>query len=160
MSHFFKSHASNPTFRILMTLFPGIEWKYYGIYGAFRWERANSSRLQNFANIYLVSGSPSHMMTLSVCCCVFSDWSLQWRHNERDGVSNQRRFDCLLNRLFGRRAKKTSKLRVTGLCEGKPPVTGDFPHKGSVTRKMFPFDNVLMPGFNTNDLTLAYNYKW
>ena len=42
----------------------------------------------------------------------------QWRHNERDGVSNHRRNDCLLNHLFRRRSKKTSKLRVTGLCEG------------------------------------------
>ena len=33
--------------------------------------------------------------------------------------------------------KKTSKLRVTGLCEGNPPVTGGFPHKGPVTRKCF-----------------------
>ena len=35
--------------------------------------------------------------------------------------------DCLLNRLFRRRSKKTSKLRVTGLCAGNPPVTGEFP---------------------------------
>ena len=41
-------------------------------------------------------------------------WSLHWRHNECDGVSNQRRPDCLLNRLFRRRSKKTSKFRVTG----------------------------------------------
>ena len=34
-----------------------------------------------------------------------------------DGVSNQRRLHCLLNRLSSRRSKKTSKLRVTGLCE-------------------------------------------
>ena len=27
-------------------------------------------------------------------------WSLQWRHNERDGVSNHRRLDGLLYRLF------------------------------------------------------------
>ena len=53
--------------------------------------------------------------------------SLQWWHNERDGVSNHRRFDCLLNHLFRRRSKKTSKLRVTGLCEGNSPVTGEFP---------------------------------
>ena len=33
---------------------------------------------------------------------------------------------CLLNRFFGRRSKKTSKLRVTGLCEGNPPVIGGF----------------------------------
>ena len=40
--------------------------------------------------------------------------SLQWRHNGRDGVSNHQPHDCLLNRLFRRRSKKTSKLRVTG----------------------------------------------
>ena len=52
--------------------------------------------------------------------------SLQWRHDERDGVSNQRRLDCLLNRLFRCRSKKTSKHSITGLCEGNPPVTGGF----------------------------------
>ena len=36
------------------------------------------------------------------------------------------RLDCLLNRLFRRRSKKTSKLRVTGLCKGNLPVTGEF----------------------------------
>ena len=54
-------------------------------------------------------------------------YSLQWRHNERDGVSNHKPHDCLLNRLFRRRSKKTSKLRVTGLCEGNSPVTDEFP---------------------------------
>ena len=51
----------------------------------------------------------------------------QWRHNERDGVSNHQCLHCLLNHLFRRRSEKTSKLRVTGLCEGNPPVTGGFP---------------------------------
>ena len=46
--------------------------------------------------------------------------------------------------LFSRRSKKTSKFRAAGLCEGNSPVTGEFPHKGPVTRKMFPFDNVIM----------------
>ena len=50
----------------------------------------------------------------------------QWRHNERDGVSNHRRLDRLLSRLFRCRSKNTSKLRVTGLCEGISPVTGGF----------------------------------
>ena len=53
--------------------------------------------------------------------------ALQWCHNGRDGVSNHRRFDCLLYRLFGSRSKQTSKLRATGLCEGNSPVTGEFP---------------------------------
>ena len=34
---------------------------------------------------------------------------------------------CLLNRLFRRKSKKTSKLRVTGLCAGNSPGTGEFP---------------------------------
>ena len=53
--------------------------------------------------------------------------SLLWRHNGRDGVSNNQPHDCLLNLLFGRRSKKTSKLRVIGLCVGNSPVTGEFP---------------------------------
>ena len=51
----------------------------------------------------------------------------QWCHNEREGVSNHQPHDCLFNSLFRRRSKKTSKLRVTGLCEGYSPVTGEFP---------------------------------
>ena len=31
------------------------------------------------------------------------------------------------NRLFRRRSKKTSNLRVTGLCVGNSPGTGEFP---------------------------------
>ena len=53
--------------------------------------------------------------------------TLQWRHYERDGVSNHQPHDCLLNRLFRRRSKKASKLCVTGLCVGNSPVTGEFP---------------------------------
>ena len=53
--------------------------------------------------------------------------TLLWRHNGRDGVSNHQPHDCLLNRLFMHRSKKTSKLRVTGLCVGNSPVTGKFP---------------------------------
>ena len=52
---------------------------------------------------------------------------LRWHHNERYGVSNHRRLDCLLYRLLRRRSKKTAKLRITGLCWGNPLVTGGFP---------------------------------
>ena len=53
--------------------------------------------------------------------------TLHWRHNERGGVSDHQSRDCLLNRLFKRRSKKTSKLRVTGLCAGNSPMTDEFP---------------------------------
>ena len=53
--------------------------------------------------------------------------ALQWRHNGRDSVTNHQPHDCLLNRLFRRRSKKTSKLSVAGLCAGNSP------HKWPVT---------------------------
>ena len=46
-----------------------------------------------------------------------------------DGVSNHQPNGCLLNRLFRHRSKKTPKLRVTGLCAGNSPVTGELPAK-------------------------------
>ena len=73
--------------------------------------------------------------------------SLRWRHNGCDSVSNHQPHHCLLNRLFGCRSKKTSKLRVTGLCAGNSPGTGspvNSPLKWPVTQKMFPFDDVIM----------------
>ena len=55
--------------------------------------------------------------------------TLQWRHK---CAWNPLRLNCLCNRLFRRRYKKTWKLRV------------DSPHKGPVTRKMIPFHDVIM----------------
>ena len=56
--------------------------------------------------------------------------TLRWRHNDHAGVSNHQPHGCLLNRWFRRKSKKTSKLRVTGLCAGKihrSRGTGEFP---------------------------------
>ena len=53
--------------------------------------------------------------------------SLRWPHNGHDCVSNHQPHDCLLNRLFRHRSKKISKPRVTGLCAGNSPGTGEFP---------------------------------
>ena len=63
---------------------------------------------------------------------------------------------------FRRRSKKTSKLRVTGLCAGNSPGPVNSPHKGPVTRKMFSFDDVIM-ALKINETstgfwwTLSYN---
>ena len=61
--------------------------------------------------------------------CPYLSWytALRWRHNKHHCVSNHQPHDCLLNRLFRCRSKEISKLRVTGLCAGKSPVTGEFP---------------------------------
>ena len=70
--------------------------------------------------------------------------SLQWRHIGRYSVSNHQPHGCLLNRLFRRRSKKTSNSASLAFVWGihRGPVNS--PHKWPVTRKMFPFDNVIM----------------
>ena len=69
--------------------------------------------------IYDISNAVSWVKTLQ--------YPLRWRHNGHDSVSNHQPHDCLFNRSLRRRSKKTSKLRVTGLCVGNSPGTGEFP---------------------------------
>ena len=75
---------------------------------------------------------------------LYYQFSLHWCHNDHDDVSNHLPHRCLLNHLFRHRSKKTSKLRITGLCVGNSPGPVNSPHKGPVTRKMFLFDDVIM----------------
>ena len=89
---------------------------------------------------YIPPRNPRHR------CHVITLLTSQWRHNERDGVSNHRPRDCLLNRLF--KAQIIGNIKAPRhwlLCGGFP---GYFPHSGSVTRKMFPFDDVIMISWN------------
>ena len=78
---------------------------------------------------------------------------LWWRQSGRDSVSNHQPHDCLLNRLFGRRSKLTSTLRVTGLC------VGNSPHKWPVTRKMSPFDDVIMHTHTQTSTNSNFHWK-
>ena len=64
--------------------------------------------------------------SLDIFVSIALSMSLRWRHNDHAGVSNHQPPGCLLNRLFRRKSKKTSKLRVTGLCAGNSPGTGEF----------------------------------
>ena len=90
--------------------------------------------------------SAGTVVTREVCRYTCYTWRapLRWRHNDHAGVSNHQPHGCLLNRLFRRRWKKTSKLCVTGLCAGNSPGPVNSLHKGPVTRKMFPFDDVIL----------------
>ena len=83
--------------------------------------------------------------------------ALQWRHNDHDSVSNHQPHGWLLNRLFRRWSKKTSKLRVTGLCVGNSPGPVNSPHKWPVTRKMFPFDDVIMVNLGSKQNGIVHN---
>ena len=88
--------------------------------------RRNKSSKEQFVPLSFQFG---HTRT---ACSKPKEWcirfaTLQWRHNGPDGVSHHQPHDCLLSRLFRRRSKKTSKLRVNRLCEGNSPVTSEFP---------------------------------
>ena len=73
--------------------------------------------------------------------------SSQWHHNGRDRVSNHRHLHCLLNRLFR---------RVRGIHRSSV----DSPHKGPVTRKMFPFDDVIMRKSILHIGIMYYKVSW
>ena len=73
------------------------------------------------------SWTPESYCNIAIALSVDRNIPLQWRHNGHDSVSNHQPHDCLLNGLFRRRSKKTSKLRVTGLCVGNSPGSGEFP---------------------------------
>ena len=70
--------------------------------------------------------------------------SLRWRHNVRNSVSNHQPHYCLLNRLFRRRSKKTSNSASLAFVWGIHRGLVNSPHQWPVTRKMFPFDDVIM----------------
>ena len=63
--------------------------------------------------------------------CIKHDDVIKWKHFPR-------------NWPFRRRSKKTSKLCIIGRWAVNSPGTVNSPHKWPVTRKMFPFDDVIM----------------
>ena len=69
---------------------------------------------------------------------------IKWRHNGRDSVSNHQPCECLLGRLIGADQRKHQSPASLAFVWGihRRPVNS--PHKGPVTRKMFPFDDVVM----------------
>ena len=95
--------------------------------------------------VTMVFSSPNRESYLYLSPAAYFVISLQCSHNERDGVSNQRRRDGSRHRLVRRRSKKTSKVRVTVVAIEIHRLTLKSPHKRLVTRKIFPFDDVIMP---------------
>ena len=81
------------------------------------------------------------LVSMTLCLITVTSWWARWRVNHQP-------HDCLLNHLFRRWSKKTSKLRVTGLCEGNSPVTGEFPAQrasNAETASIWWRHHVMMP---------------
>ena len=73
-------------------------------------------------------------------------FQLQWRHNGHDSISNHQPHHCLLNRYSDADQIKHQSSASLAFVWGihRSPVNS--PHKWPVTRKMFPFDDVIMNG--------------
>ena len=70
--------------------------------------------------------------------------SLQWRHNGCDGVSNHRvLIVCSAVCSGGDKGKHQSSASLA-FVRGIHRSSVDSPHKGPVTRKMYPFDDVIV----------------
>ena len=80
---------------------------------------------------------------------------LEWRHNRRDSASNYQPHDCLPNRSFRHRWKKSSKLLVTGLYAGNSAVNGEFPAQ----RVSYP-ENVSISWRHDHDLRQKSSLPW
>ena len=112
-------------------------------------------------------GHDGSMMTLCIWCMFYLGFytrclqyiglthrALQLRHNKHDGFSNHQPRDCLLKRLFRRRSKKNHSSASLAFLRGIHRWHVNSPHKWPVTRKMFPFDDVIM---RPSD---AYTCQW
>ena len=83
-----------------------------------------------------------HRPYLFIITVKYGRASLQWRHNERDGVSNHQP-DCLLNRS-STGDRKLLRSASLAFVRGIHRWSVNSPHKGTVTRKIYPFDDVIM----------------
>ena len=72
--------------------------------------------------------------------------SLQWRHNDRDGVSNNQHHDFLLTQPFiqGADQRKYQSSASLAFVWGIHWWPVNSPHERPVTRKLFQFDDVIM----------------
>ena len=70
--------------------------------------------------------------------------SSQWHHNGRDGVSNHQTHHCLPNLYSGADQRKQQSSASLAFVQGIHWSPVNTLHKWPVTRKMFPFDAIIM----------------
>ena len=74
-------------------------------------------------------------------------WSVMWTWHYNDVMMTTSQITSptvVYSTVYSDADQRNIKLRVTGLCVGNSPGPVNSPHKGPVTRKMFPFDDVIM----------------
>ena len=92
----------------------------------------------NTCKIFCMTRRFKHICQLFIHANIISKIPLEWRHNDNDGVSKHQPRDCLLNRYSGTDQRKHQSSASLAFAR---EFTVD---KGPVTRRMFPFDDVIM----------------
>ena len=84
--------------------------------------------------------------------------SLQWRHNDHDSVSHHLSvvYSIVYSGTRQRKPQSSALLAFVRVIH-RSPVNS--PHKGPVTRKMFPFDDVIMGIWIKPDVYML-NTRW
>ena len=111
-------------------------------------QRANGHRHRQYDQMRFLERQTMHYDAdlIKICSLWPSEWwdmtTVQWRHNERDAVSNTGASIVYSKVCWGADQRKHQS--STSLArEGNPPFTGEFPSQRPVMRKMFPFDDVI-----------------
>ena len=98
--------------------------------------------------IMIFMTNPYALVWYMVCFNVMNSYRQYMTSYGRDGVSSHLCIDCSLNRLFRRRSKNTSKLRIMPSVRGIHLWSVVSPDKGPVTRIMLPCDDIIMKRTN------------
>ena len=82
--------------------------------------------------------------------------------NDRHGVSDYRSIECLFNSLLLLTTMKQQSSALLSLCAGYHRRLVESPHKGIVTRKMLPFDDVIMSSSHCGPPTIGHliRFHW
>ena len=113
-----EAHGSNDRYKLCKVIVNGFEkwWKFLPV----TWSQ----------NALQLTHDSVHNLLILYCDVTVNKMASQITNNSTIYLT-----------VFRCASKKTSKLHMNGPCERNPPVNGGFP---SVTRKMFPFDCVIM----------------
>ena len=91
-----------------------------------------------------------------VCTRSYNYITLQWRHNGCDGVSNHQPQHCFSNVYKDADQIKHQSAASLAFVRGIHRWPVNFPHKWPVTRKMFPFDDVIKHVVHSSRLAETY----
>ena len=86
--------------------------------------------------------------------------ALLWRHNGRDGVSITSLTIVYSTVYSGADQRKHQSSASLAFVRGTHQWPAGSPHKGPVTRKMFPFDDVFMVDIKSLNASKASIHSW